>query len=39
VARITDRPFLSGAVRQLVLAGVAAGLTYAIGKGAHAVVS
>jgi VIT1/CCC1 family predicted Fe2+/Mn2+ transporter len=38
VARITDRPFLSGAVRQLVLAGVAAGLTYAIGKAAHAVV-
>jgi VIT1/CCC1 family predicted Fe2+/Mn2+ transporter len=38
VARITDRPFLRGAVRQLVLAGVAAGLTYAIGKAAHAVV-
>jgi len=32
VARITDRPFLPGAVRQLLLAGVAAGLTYAIGK-------
>jgi vacuolar iron transporter family protein len=32
VARITDRPFLRGALRQLVLAGVAAGLTYGIGK-------
>jgi VIT1/CCC1 family predicted Fe2+/Mn2+ transporter len=31
VARVTDRPFLRGAVRQLVLAGVAAGLTYFIG--------
>jgi vacuolar iron transporter family protein len=31
VARVTDRPFLRGAVRQLVLAGVAAGLTYLIG--------
>jgi vacuolar iron transporter family protein len=31
VARITDRPFLRGALRQLVLAGVAAGLTYGIG--------
>jgi vacuolar iron transporter family protein len=31
VARVTDRPFLRGAVRQLVLAGVVAGLTYFIG--------
>jgi VIT1/CCC1 family predicted Fe2+/Mn2+ transporter len=38
VARITDRPFLIGAVRQLALAGAAAGLTYAIGMAAHAVV-
>jgi len=32
VARITSRPFWRGAVRQLVLAGVAAGLTYGIGR-------
>jgi len=32
VARVTDRPFLRGAVRQLLLAGVAAGLTYGIGS-------
>jgi vacuolar iron transporter family protein len=31
VARITGRPFLRGALRQLLLAGAAAGLTYAIG--------
>ncbi len=31
VARITDRPFLRGGLRQLLLAAVAAGLTYAIG--------
>jgi VIT1/CCC1 family predicted Fe2+/Mn2+ transporter len=31
VARITDRPMLRGALRQLVLAGAAAGLTYLIG--------
>jgi len=31
VSRITSRPFLRGALRQLVLAGVAAGLTFAIG--------
>jgi VIT1/CCC1 family predicted Fe2+/Mn2+ transporter len=31
VARITDRPFLRGAVRQLLLAAAAAGLTYGIG--------
>ncbi len=32
VSRVTDRPFLFGAVRQLILAGVAAGLTYGIGS-------
>jgi vacuolar iron transporter family protein len=37
VARITSRPFLRGALRQLLLAAVAAGLTYAIGTGVHAV--
>ncbi|HEY5358728.1 MAG TPA: VIT1/CCC1 transporter family protein [Streptosporangiaceae bacterium] len=31
VSRITARPFLRGAVRQLLLAGVAAGLTFAVG--------
>ncbi len=38
VARITDRPFLRGAVRQLLLAAAAAGLTYAIGKAVGAAV-
>ena len=38
VARITDRSFLRGAVRQLLLAAAAAGLTYAIGKAFHAAV-
>lgn len=33
VSRITNRPFWFGALRQLGLAGVAAGLTYAIGIG------
>jgi len=32
VARITARPFWRGALRQLVLAAVAAGLTYGIGR-------
>ena len=32
VARITARPFWRGALRQLVLAAVAAALTYGIGK-------
>ena len=32
VSRVTDRPFLIGAVRQLLLAGVAASLTYGIGS-------
>jgi VIT1/CCC1 family predicted Fe2+/Mn2+ transporter len=31
VSRITNRPFLSGAMRQLVLAAIATGLTYGIG--------
>jgi VIT1/CCC1 family predicted Fe2+/Mn2+ transporter len=39
VARITDRPFLRGAVRQLLLAGAAAGLTYLIGMAVHASIS
>jgi len=39
VARITNRPFLRGALRQLLLAGAAAALTYAIGKGVHAAIS
>jgi VIT1/CCC1 family predicted Fe2+/Mn2+ transporter len=36
VARITARPFLRGGMRQLLLAGVAAGLTYLIGTLFHA---
>ena len=32
VSRVTDRPFLFGAARQLILAGAAAGLTYGIGS-------
>ncbi len=32
VARITDRPFLGGALRQLLLAAAAAGLTYGVGS-------
>ena len=39
VARITGRSFWRGAIRQLVLAGVAAGLTYAIGTAVHAVAT
>lgn len=37
VSRITDRPFLRGAVRQLALAAVAAGLTFVIGMLVHSV--
>lgn len=33
VSRVTNRPFWFGALRQLILAAVAAGLTYAIGAG------
>jgi VIT1/CCC1 family predicted Fe2+/Mn2+ transporter len=39
VSRITDRPFLRGALRQLLLAGVAAGLTYGIGSLVGALAS
>jgi vacuolar iron transporter family protein len=39
VAQITDRPFLRGALRQLVLGGAAAGLTYGIGTLVGGVVS
>jgi vacuolar iron transporter family protein len=39
VARITDRSFARGAIRQLLLAGAAAGLTYGIGSAFHAAVS
>jgi VIT1/CCC1 family predicted Fe2+/Mn2+ transporter len=39
VARITARPFWRGAVRQLLLAAVAASLTYAIGTAVHAVAT
>lgn len=39
VSRFTDRPFLRGAIRQLLLAGAAAGLTYGIGSLVGAVVS
>ena len=38
VSRITDRPFLRGAIRQFVLAGVAAGLTYGIGTAVNAAI-
>jgi VIT1/CCC1 family predicted Fe2+/Mn2+ transporter len=39
VSRITDRPFLFGALRQLLLAAAAAGLTYGIGSLVGAAVS
>jgi VIT1/CCC1 family predicted Fe2+/Mn2+ transporter len=39
VARITNRPFLRGAGRQLALATVATGLTFAIGTLVGAVAS
>ena len=32
VARLTDRPFLRGALRQLILGAVAAGITFLIGS-------
>ena len=32
VARLTDRPFLRGALRQLILGAAAAGITYGIGS-------
>jgi vacuolar iron transporter family protein len=39
VSRITERPFLHGALRQLLLGGFAAGLTYGIGTLVGHVVS
>jgi VIT1/CCC1 family predicted Fe2+/Mn2+ transporter len=39
VSRITDRPFLRGAMRQLLLASAAAGLTYGVGYLVRGVVS
>lgn len=38
VSRITNRSFLFGAVRQLLLAGAAAGLTYGIGTAVGAAI-
>jgi vacuolar iron transporter family protein len=38
VSRVTDRPFLYGAVRQLILAGAAVALTYGIGSRVGAAV-
>jgi VIT1/CCC1 family predicted Fe2+/Mn2+ transporter len=38
VARLTDRPFLRGAARQLALAALAAGITYLIGRVVGTVV-
>jgi len=38
VAKITDRPFLRGAIRQLALAAAAAGATYGIGTAVGAAV-
>jgi VIT1/CCC1 family predicted Fe2+/Mn2+ transporter len=32
VARLTDRPFLRGALRQLILGAAAAGITFGIGS-------
>ena len=39
VARLTDRPFWQGAVRQLVLGAVAAGITYLIGMAVGHIAS
>jgi VIT1/CCC1 family predicted Fe2+/Mn2+ transporter len=39
VARLTDRPFLRGALRQLLLGAVAAGITFLIGSAVGAGVS
>lgn len=38
VARLTDRPFLRGAIRQLLLGALAAGITYLIGTAVGATV-
>ena len=39
VSRITARPFLHGALRQLILGGLAAGLTFVIGSAVGHIVS
>jgi vacuolar iron transporter family protein len=39
VARLTDRPFIRGAFRQLLLAGLATGVTYGVGTLIGAVAS
>ena len=39
VSRITARPFLRGALRQFVLAAVAAGLTFAVGTVVGAIIA
>ncbi len=39
VARLTDRPFLRGALRQLILGAAAAGITFLIGDAVGAGVS
>jgi VIT1/CCC1 family predicted Fe2+/Mn2+ transporter len=39
VAQLTDRPFLRGALRQLVLGAAAAGITFAIGSAVGAGIS
>jgi VIT1/CCC1 family predicted Fe2+/Mn2+ transporter len=38
VAKLTDRPFLRGAIRQLLLGGLAAGVTYLVGMAVGASV-
>jgi len=39
VARLTDRPFWRGAVRQLLLGACAAGITYLIGVAVGSVAA
>ena len=39
VAKITDRPFLRGALRQLILAALAAAVTFGIGHAVGGTVS
>jgi VIT1/CCC1 family predicted Fe2+/Mn2+ transporter len=38
VAKLTDRPFLRGALRQLILGSLAAGITYLIGTAVGATI-
>jgi len=38
VARLTDRPFFRGALRQLILGALAAGITYLIGSAVGATI-